>query len=149
MRTPRERPEARDRGMWLGPTAVALLFLFLGGSFASAAGMHGCPLHHHAPPGDPAGSGAAAPSAPSPQPGHGPSASADHRTDGHGDGDGSACTCLGDCQSGAPTALHPPSPRAVPEPEPPSRFRPTADAPLGSATRSDYFLPFPLGPPPA
>lgn len=102
---------AAEGRAWRGSTALGLAVVFLAGTFVSAAGMHGCPRHHHAPSPDAVATGG------------GPDAAgtaSDRGRDG-GDPAGPTCTCLGDCQSGAPTALHEPPVRAMPDAEPPAK----------------------------
>lgn len=129
---------AGEARAWRGSTALALVVFFLAGTIASAAGVHGCPQHHHHTPSpDAVTSGDAADEA-----GAGPESGRD------GEGPvGPSCTCLGDCQSGAPTALHEPPVRAMPDAEPLARTGPADHAKLRPEPRPEYFLPYPLGPP--
>lgn len=119
-----------------GSTALALVVFFLAGSFASAAGMHGCPQHHHAAPAPEAVTSA----------GDADGAGAESGRDGQ-DPAGPACTCLGDCQSGAPTALHEPPVRAMPHAEPLALTGAADETAARLEPKPEYFLPYPLGPP--
>lgn len=137
----RPRSPERQTGT-TGPARAAaasgLALLFLAGTFASAAGLHGCPQAHHASP---------------PAPGTDARSHGSAGTTGDaGPGDeehGEACTCLGDCQSAAPTALHRPAPRAAPDAEPPVPLRRADRERPGPRRSPEYFLPYPLGPPSA
>lgn len=138
MTTGAHQADADEGGPWRGSTALALVVVFLGGTFVSAAGMHGCPQHHHhAPSPDAVTSGTDA---------DGAEPAAERGRDGEGPV-GPSCTCLGDCQSGAPTALHEPPVRATPDADPLARLGPADDAGLRPQPRPEYFLPYPLGPP--
>lgn len=156
-----EGPDATEGRAWHGSAALALVLLFLAGTFASAAGMHGCPQHHsHAPSPEALTSGTAGAGialGPAARDGGEARGAADHgpreargAPGGHGDRDapaGPTCTCLGDCQAGAPTALHEPALRAVQEPGHLARVGPAADEDVRPDPRPEYFLPYPLGPP--
>lgn len=137
MTTVTHQADAAEVGPWRGPTALALVVFFLAGTFASAAGVHGCPQHHHAPSPDAVTSGAG---------GAGAEAAPESGRDGEGPV-GPTCTCLGDCQSGAPTALHEPPVRATPDAEPLARTGSADETELRPRPKSEYFLPYPLGPP--
>jgi hypothetical protein len=139
MTTANHQTDAAEGGPRRGSTALALGVFFLAGTFASAAGMHGCPEHHHIPSPDSVASGAG---------GAGAEAVAGSGRDG-GAPVGPTCTCLGDCQSGAPTALHEPPVRAVPDAEPLARAGSADETELRPGPRPEYFLPYPLGPPAA
>lgn len=128
------------RGTARASAALSLLLAFAGGSFASAAGLHACPQHrHHAPPrgADPAGRAEAR---------DGDAAGQPSRDD---ERSGRTCTCLGDCQTGAPGALHRPAVHDVFEPGTVAQIRRAGFPSLSPLSRSDYFLPYPLGPPAA
>lgn len=122
---------------WRGSTALGLVVVFLAGTFASAAGMHGCPRHHHTPSPDAVTAGA----------GSDASRTASDRGRDRDEPAGPSCTCLGDCQSGAPSALHEPPVRAMPDAEPLARAASARAAEPRPEPRSEYFLPYPLGPP--
>lgn len=130
--------DADEVGPWRGSTALALVVFFLAGTFASAAGMHGCPQHHHHTP---------SPDAVTSGPGA-DETGAESGRDGE-DPAGPSCTCLGDCQSGAPTALHEPPVRATPDAGPLARPGPVDETAVLPEPKPEYFLPYPLGPPAA
>lgn len=123
-------------------TSAALLVLFVAGTFVSSAGLHGCPRHHHHVPGptavtSPSETGSAA------------SAAAAGEEAPPGDPSGRTCTCLGDCQAGAASALHRLPLRGTFQPQAVARVAVSRNLPLLRSTRSEYFLPYPLGPPAA
>lgn len=123
-----------------GSLAAALVLLFLSGTFASAAGIHGCPDHHHHAP-SPASLGGV--------PDAGEEGVAPDRQDPGDDPAGPVCTCLGDCQAGAPSALHRPPVRDVLQAQTFARLSFVGSPSLRRASRSEYLLPYPLGPPAA
>lgn len=138
----RETADGTARAAAYRPAALVLLLAFAGGIFASAAGIHGCPQHRHAAP------GRAAPPAAAPGPSDGPGTSGGERSSDRERPD-RTCTCLGDCQTGVPNAIHPSSARDLVRPDAWERLQIAAAPTLRSAPRSEYFLPYPLGPPAA
>lgn len=138
MTTATQQTDGAEGGPWRGPTALGLVVVFLAGTFASAAGVHGCPQHHHHTPSpDAVTSGADA---------DGAEPAAESGRDGERPV-GPTCTCLGDCQSGAPTALHEPPVRAMPDAELLARTGSAGGTELHPGPKPEYFLPYPLGPP--
>lgn len=125
-----------------GFTATALLLAFSAGILASAAGVHPCPRHHRHAPGH---------AAPAPADWEDAPTKTAARDDGPPGEElpGRTCTCLGDCQARVPTALHQPSVHQVVHPEAVVWVSPVRSSTVRPAARSEYFLPYPLGPPAA
>lgn len=122
--------------------SAGLLAVFLAGLFVSASGLHGCPLHHHASP---------SPEAVASTDGVGASpgeASPGDRPDG-GEESGSTCTCLADCQAGAQNAVPVGGMPVAADGHTVATLRPARDGGVRAVRHSEYFLPYPLGPPAA
>lgn len=119
--------------------ALAQILVFSLGIFSSAAGLHGCPRHHHSRPprGGASGQAASTPDAA----GHLQPSTGDRRP-------GSAtCNCLGACQSGTAVAIRAAPPALAVEPGGNAKRPSPGNARSFPAARPDYFLPYPLGPP--